>query len=121
MTPGDERVTMPGLAGRQYARLQRWYARPDGRRLRQLRRQLGLSQAKLAARAGVSATTVARLERPDCVTCRSYILARVAAALGEHPARLQKTPARARLSPARHGPVPPCPAQGRRPKAIRPM
>ena len=38
----------------------------DGPRLRQLRRQRGLSQEELAGQAGVSVTTVARLERQMC-------------------------------------------------------
>lgn len=55
-------------------------------RLHQLRRQHGLSQEKLADLAGVSLTTVARLERQPYSPCRGRTLARVAAALGEEPA-----------------------------------
>jgi transcriptional regulator with XRE-family HTH domain len=54
----------------------------DGQRLRQLRRQRGLSQEELADRAGVSVTTVGRLERRPNAPC----LGRLARALGEHPA-----------------------------------
>ena len=58
----------------------------DGPRLRQLRRQRGLSQEELADQAGVSLTTVARLERQSCASCRGWTLGRLARALGEHPA-----------------------------------
>jgi transcriptional regulator with XRE-family HTH domain len=66
----------------------RWNTALDGRRLRQLRRQHGLSQEQLAARAAISLTTVARLERALCTTCRTRTLARLADALGEPPAAL---------------------------------
>jgi transcriptional regulator with XRE-family HTH domain len=85
-------MTMPHLTAHQYAGLQRWYAVPDGSRVRQLRRQRGLTQEKLASMAGVSTSTVTRLERQYRAFCRSYILARIAAVLGEHPARLLKSP-----------------------------
>ncbi|MGH3276236.1 MAG: helix-turn-helix domain-containing protein [Streptosporangiaceae bacterium] len=58
----------------------------DGRRLRQLRRQRGLSQDDLAAKAGISLTTVARLERQPAGPCRCRTLARLARALDEDPA-----------------------------------
>jgi DNA-binding XRE family transcriptional regulator len=58
----------------------------DGQRLRQLRRQHGLSQQNLADQAGISLTTVARLERHPRTPCRGRTLARLAAVLGEHPA-----------------------------------
>lgn len=58
----------------------------DGQRLRQLRRQRGVSQEELADQAGVSLTTVARLERQSCASCRGWTLGRLARALGEHPA-----------------------------------
>jgi transcriptional regulator with XRE-family HTH domain len=58
----------------------------DGQQLRQLRRQHGLSQEKLAGLAGISLTTIARLERQSPAPCRSWTLARLAIALGEHPA-----------------------------------
>jgi DNA-binding XRE family transcriptional regulator len=71
-----------------------WTTVLDGERLRQLRRQRGLSQEKLADRAGVSLTTVARLERQRSPSCRCRTLARLAAALGEHPATIARVPAR---------------------------
>ena len=46
----------------------RWIVTLDGQRLRQLRRQHGLSQERLADLAGVSLTTVARLERQPALT-----------------------------------------------------
>lgn len=70
---------------------QRWTAELDGRRLRHLRRGHSLSREQLAAKAGISQSTVTRLERHPHTTCRSRTLARLAAALGEEPARL--TPA----------------------------
>jgi transcriptional regulator with XRE-family HTH domain len=67
---------------------QRWITVLDGERLRKLRRQRGLSQEKLANRAGISITTVARLERSPRPSCRGRTLARLAAALGEQPAAM---------------------------------
>jgi DNA-binding XRE family transcriptional regulator len=70
---------------------QRWTTALDGLKLRHLRRQHGLSQETLADRAGVSLTTMARLERKRRSPCRTYTLARLAAALGERPASLSFT------------------------------
>jgi DNA-binding Xre family transcriptional regulator len=58
----------------------------DGQRLRQLRRQRGLSQEELAAQAGVSRTTIVWLERQASAPGRGRTLGRLAGALGEHPA-----------------------------------
>lgn len=77
--PPDSRSTRP--AGR-------WTTVLDGRRLQQLRRQHALSQERLADRADISLTTVARLERQPRSPCRTRTLARLAAVLGEHPASL---------------------------------
>ena len=77
-------------------RAHRWNIALDGQRLRQLRRQHGLSQEQLAAKAGISLATVARLERTPRTTCRTRTLSRLAAALGEEPAAL--TPQRPGLS-----------------------
>ncbi len=65
-----------------------WMATLDGKRLRQLRRERGLSQEQLADRAGVSLTTVARLERQIEAPCRGWTVARLAAALGQQPTTL---------------------------------
>ena len=66
----------------------RWFAVVDGPRLRQLRRQHGLSQAELAGKAGISLSTVTRLERRPPRSCRTRTLARLAIALGQPPAAL---------------------------------
>ena len=63
-----------------------WTTALDGPRLRQLRRQHGLSQERLASQAGLSLTTVTRLESQMRAACRGRTLARLAAALGEDPA-----------------------------------
>jgi transcriptional regulator with XRE-family HTH domain len=65
-----------------------WITAVDGRRLRQFRRQHGVSRARLAYRAGVSPATVARLERLPDPRCRTRTLARIAAALGQPPAAI---------------------------------
>lgn len=81
-----ERQPSAGGAG------QRWIVVLDGHRLRQLRRQHGISQAALAGRAGVSLSVISRLEHQARVTCRSRTLARLAAALGEEPTVLASQP-----------------------------
>jgi transcriptional regulator with XRE-family HTH domain len=60
-----------------------WFTVLDGVRLRQLRRQHGLSAAELAGNAGVGLSTVTRLERLPGGSCRTRTLARLAAALGQ--------------------------------------
>jgi DNA-binding XRE family transcriptional regulator len=60
----------------------------DGHLLRQLRHQHGLSQAELADQAGISLTTVARLERQPHAPCRGWTLGRLARAIGEDPATM---------------------------------
>lgn len=83
----------PQLSAGSAQPARKWTTVLDGERLRQLRRQHGLSQEKLADRAGVSLTTVARLERQPRTPCRCRTLARLAAALGEHPATITRVPA----------------------------
>ena len=68
--------------------MQRWTTSLDGGRLRALRRQHGLSQERLATHAGISLTTVRRLEVQPAAPCRSRTLGRLARALGEDPAYL---------------------------------
>lgn len=80
---------VPARAGGSAGR--RWMVTIDGQRLRELRRQRGLSQEVLADRAGVSAATVGRLERCGRPSCRGRTLARLAAVLGEHPAAIIST------------------------------
>jgi DNA-binding XRE family transcriptional regulator len=60
----------------------------DGRQLRRWRRHYGLSQEKLAYQAGISITTVARLERQSRASCRGYTLGRLATALAEQAAAI---------------------------------
>ena len=67
---------------------QRWLTVLDGHRLRQLRRQRGLSQEQLATRAGISLTTIRRLEHQPAAPCRTRTLGRLARALDEDPADL---------------------------------
>jgi transcriptional regulator with XRE-family HTH domain len=67
---------------------QRWITIVDGGRLRQLRRQHGLSQEQLASQAGISLTTIRRLERQPSAPCRTRTLGRLAAVLDEDPACL---------------------------------
>lgn len=66
----------------------RWFAVVDGARLRSLRRQRGLSAAELAGKAGISLSTVSRLEGHARGSCRTRTLVRLAAALGEPAAAL---------------------------------
>jgi DNA-binding XRE family transcriptional regulator len=87
--PAPPSAPAPAGAGGSAAR--RWMVTIDGQRLRQLRRQRGLSQEMLADRAGVSAATVGRLERCDRPSCRGRTLARLAAVLGEQPAAIIST------------------------------
>jgi transcriptional regulator with XRE-family HTH domain len=70
-----------------------WTFVVDGRRLREARRERGLSQEVLAGRAGISVTTVARLEQRQQASCRGRTLARLAAVLGEEPATFRLPPA----------------------------
>ena len=65
--------------------LRRWIVTVDGRRLRRMRRECGLSQEMLAEVTGISVTTVGRLERQDRPSCRGRTVARLAAALGQLP------------------------------------
>jgi DNA-binding XRE family transcriptional regulator len=71
---------------------QAWSTVIDGHELQRLRRQLGLSQAKLADLAQVGMSTVARLERQPRACCRTWTLARIATALGEPQHALRPTP-----------------------------
>jgi transcriptional regulator with XRE-family HTH domain len=81
----------------------------DGQRLREARRQRGLSQERLAHQAGLSPATVARLERQRRPRCRHRTLARLAAALDVNPAAITPVLGVAR-DPARPGPRPAAPA-----------
>ena len=65
----------------------RWLTAVDGQQIRHLRGQRGLAREELAGLAGISLDTLARLERERKARCRTRTLARLAAALGEHPPR----------------------------------
>jgi serine/threonine-protein kinase RsbW len=65
-----------------------WIAVVDGLQLRRARRRCGLSQERLAHRAGVSLTTIAKLEREPRPRCLTQTLYRLADALDEHPSAL---------------------------------
>ena len=69
-------------------RSQRWTTALDGNRLRKLRHQRGLSQEELAGQAGISLTTISRLEKLPQASCRPRTLSRLAAVLGKDPASL---------------------------------
>jgi len=82
-------ITENGQASRTtWFEIRCWSTVIDGHRLRHLRREHGLTQAELAAKAGVSPATVTRLERQPRAYCRGRTLARLATALGEQPATL---------------------------------
>lgn len=76
-----------------------WTTVLDGARLRQLRREHGLSQEELASRARISLTTVARLERQSQAPCRGRTLARLAAALDEPPGAISPASSAGRTQP----------------------
>jgi DNA-binding XRE family transcriptional regulator len=71
----------------------RWTTVLDGERLREMRHKRGLSQEQLADLAGISLSTMARLESQDRSPCRSWTLGRLAAALDETPASMTPGPA----------------------------
>jgi DNA-binding XRE family transcriptional regulator len=54
----------------------------DGRRLRTIRAERGLSQERLANRAKVGLTTIRRLETASKPACRSWTVDLIAEALG---------------------------------------
>jgi len=89
---GLQDALVPGSAGAN--RAGGWFVVANGRRLRALRRQRGLSRVMLAGRAGISLTTVSKLERQDRASCRGRTLARLGAALGVQPAALMPEPIR---------------------------
>jgi transcriptional regulator with XRE-family HTH domain len=64
----------------------------SGERLRQARREHGLSRETLAYSSGLAITTIARLERQPRSPVRLRTLYRIAKALGEPPADLTQHP-----------------------------
>jgi DNA-binding XRE family transcriptional regulator len=97
MPPRRAAATLEGDAvGREMSQpgsAQRWTTVLDGPRLRQMRRQRGLSQEQLADLAGISLSTMARLERQERPSCRSWTMGRLAAALDETPDSITLRPA----------------------------
>lgn len=84
MTSGQHNPTRPaGTRSKNPPRS--WFVTVNGHRLRQLRRDRGLTRAELAGQAGISLTTLGRLERLPQTSCRSRTFARLAVALGEDP------------------------------------
>lgn len=75
----------------------------DGHRLRQLRRQHGLSQETLAHKARIGLTTLVRLESQGRPRCRTYTLAQLAAVLNEDPETIALLVRTTKTSPARPG------------------
>lgn len=93
--PAPAASATPALAARDTTAsadpLARWTTVVDGHQLRELRCQHGLSEEELAEQAGVSLSTVTRLERDQRPTCRSWTLARLAIALSEHPSAITQS------------------------------
>jgi transcriptional regulator with XRE-family HTH domain len=87
-----ERVSLTNSLSPPRGPAHEWTTVLDGRRLRDLRRQRGLSQAELAYKAGISPGTVARLERQERAPCRSRTLGRLSGALGEEPTSIACLP-----------------------------
>jgi DNA-binding XRE family transcriptional regulator len=60
----------------------------DGRRLRQLRAERGLSQERLAGKADLGLTTIRRIECEPSPVCRAWTMDVIAAALDTQPCNL---------------------------------
>jgi serine/threonine-protein kinase RsbW len=82
----------PGAAGRGPRRDAWWLVTVDGERLRRARLRAGLSQQRLADAAGVSLTTVLKLESKSRARCRFTTMEQVAAGLGAHPQAITAQP-----------------------------
>ena len=69
-----------------------WVSVPvDGRKLRTIRAERGLSQQKLAYKARLGITTIRRLECLPEPACRAWTMDLIAAALGTQPKALTRT------------------------------
>jgi DNA-binding transcriptional regulator YiaG len=66
----------------------RWTIPVDGARLRALRHKHGLSREVLAGQAGISTSTVAKLEQHRRTRCRGRTLTRLSAVLGVDPSAI---------------------------------
>lgn len=96
-------VSAPAIAGPDESQLPPYTAVVDGQRLRQLRRQHGLSVDNLACQARIGRTTLARLERQPRPRCRTRTVALLAAALGENPETIAVLIRTNKTTPARPG------------------
>lgn len=85
---GPRRSAVPRPAFRAERPARPWIAVVDGAQLRRVRREHGLSQERLAWAAGVSITTITKLEREPRSACTKRTLALLCEALGEAPAAL---------------------------------
>lgn len=88
VTGGDEPRDAPDGGVADVLRMPEHTAVVDGQLLRRLRMARGLSQERLAWRAGLGLTTVARLERDPLPACRGKTVASLASVLGENPRAL---------------------------------
>ena len=86
----DVPAPLPALGPDRAERTRRWIAAVDGQRLRAVRREHGLSIEKLAHQAGLSLSTVARLEHDPRPRCHVRTLGLLCAALGEPPAAITR-------------------------------
>jgi serine/threonine-protein kinase RsbW len=93
----DKLSPAPAVTQARYSGRAQWSAFIDGPRLRDLRELRHLSRQALAGQAGISPTTLARIERQPRARCHPRTMARIAAALGEHPATI--TLGLARITP----------------------
>jgi serine/threonine-protein kinase RsbW len=89
--PAQDPSPAPVIAQASNSGRAQWSAVIDGQRLRHLRRLHQLSRETLADRAGISLTTLARLECETRPHCRPRTMTRLATALGEHPATITRT------------------------------
>jgi DNA-binding XRE family transcriptional regulator len=88
---------------------QHWTVPIDGDRLRRARKRAGLSQEAVADAAGVSVTTVGRLERRDRLRCHFVTRRQLAAAVGAHPKAITAVPdVGAQVFDVRPGSLGPC-------------
>ena len=79
---------MPGLPEVPTCCAQRWLVPLDRELLREARKDAGLSQERLAEAAGLSYSTVRKLERRADPRCHFRTRARLAKAMGIHPSEI---------------------------------
>lgn len=97
---GPSRSAVPRPVFRAERPARPWISVVDGQRLRRVRRERGLSQERLSWAAGVSITTIAKLEREPRSSCTKRTLALLCEALGEAPDALTPPMQAARKPPA---------------------